>query len=52
MIGLPASARVIQLVQTTRIERRARQQNHGQCELADDENLAKPLMAATSRHAA
>src|SRR6266446_8625108 len=51
-LGLPAAASVIQLIETTNIERGARKQNHGECKLADDESVAKTLMTATSRRAA
>src|SRR5258708_32763095 len=51
-IGLPAAASVIQLIETTNVECGAREQNHGEGKLADDESVAKALMTAASSHAA
>ena len=45
-VGLPAVAAVVQLVEAAHEEGGAREQDHGEGELADDEELAEALMAA------
>ena len=52
VVGLPTVAAVVQLVEAAREEGGAREQDHGEGELADDEDVAEALMAAISGGAA
>src|SRR5436190_3748415 len=51
VFGLPASSRIIQLIQAARKKRSPCQQDHRQRKLADNERVTKALMAAPPRHA-
>src|ERR1700738_153479 len=50
-LGLPAAASVVQLIETTNVERGACEQDHGEGKLTDDKSMAKALMTAASSHA-
>ncbi len=52
VVGLPAVVAVVRLVDAAHEEGGAREQDHGEGELADDEGVAEALMAATSGGAA
>ena len=52
MIGFPADAPVVHLVEAAHEEGGAREQDHGEGELADDEELAEAPVAAISGGAA
>src|SRR5438034_345983 len=52
VVGLPAMAAVVDLVEPAHEQRGARQQDHGQGELAHDEDVAEASMAAIPGHAA
>ena len=51
-VGLPAVLSIVQLVETTREEGGARQQNHREGELSDDEGMAEALVTTPARVAA
>ena len=52
VLGAPAFAAVIQLIEPADKERGAREQNHREGKLPDDERLTEAAMAAAASHAA
>ena len=52
VLGAPAFAAVVQLIQSADEKRGAGEQDHGERELSDDQNVAKTPVTATSNHAA